>query len=400
MRIIEVAFSGTVGTTNMGPVSADVLELSNRFAERGHEVVLADLVCREPRKLLHRNVRLLELPGTPESKVNFGIQNRISKFTRSWRNAYAFVREFMANADLAQTDIVHFHSPQPAYLAQRLYRARTAFTAHTPLWIREARVHLPIGVLGRFHEATERAVIRRSLVTIGLGDYVADEMPNANVVTIQNGLDFAAWNRVDKAGARNALGIGPRDFVLLFTGRIDYVKGVDVLIEAVERLASSLPNLKLFVIGPLSGSFDTGDACTTPFAAKMIERSQNLPVRFLGFINNQTPEFRQYLAAADVFVLPSRWEPQGMVVLEALAMGTPVIASAVGGIPPMVSDDVGSLFAPGDTGALAARIRETHDNPQRLADMRAAARKRVETCYSWEAVADRYLVEFARALPH
>jgi glycosyltransferase involved in cell wall biosynthesis len=128
----------------------------------------------------------------------------------------------------------------------------------------------------------------------------------------------------------------------------------------------------------------------------MLACAKELPVRFLGFISNRELRFRQYLAAADVFVLPSRSEPQGLVVLEALAMGTPVIGSATGGIPDMVSDEVGYLFPPGIAGALAACIRTAHDDPAGLRVRQAAAREHVLRSYSWDAVADRYLVAFER----
>jgi glycosyltransferase involved in cell wall biosynthesis len=235
-------------------------------------------------------------------------------------------------------------------------------------------------------------------LTIGLGDYMAAAMPNADVVTIPSGLDSGSWSQVDRSSARKALGIAERDFVVLFTGRIAHVKGIDVLLDAVERLAPSTPDLKVLIIGPLSGSFDSRDEHVDPYAREMMELSHGLPVRFLGFINNRDLEFRQYLAAADVFVLPSRVEPQGLVVLESLAMGTPVIGSATGGIPDMVSADVGYLFPPEDAESLAARIKEAHDHPQDLERMRKTARVRVESHFSWDSAADRYLAEFKRVV--
>jgi glycosyltransferase involved in cell wall biosynthesis len=87
-----------------------------------------------------------------------------------------------------------------------------------------------------------------------------------------------------------------------------------------------------------------------------------------------------------------------MVVLEAMAMGTPVIGSATGGIPDMVSPDVGYLFAPGDSRALAARIREANADAETLARMGKNARARVEKLYSWELAASRYLDEFEKVV--
>jgi glycosyltransferase involved in cell wall biosynthesis len=194
------------------------------------------------------------------------------------------------------------------------------------------------------------------------------------------------------------LSIAPKDFVLTFTGRIAHIKGVDVLLSSIRLLASKIPNLKVFIIGSLSGSFDAQDQYVDPYAQAMMDSARGLPVSFLGFISNRDARFRQYIAAADICVVPSRQEPQGLVVLESLALGTPVIASNTGGIPAMVTPDTGHLFTPGDAIALAARIQETFDKPQQLEAMQRAARARVESAFSWDSVADRYLAAFAKTL--
>ena len=388
----------------MGPVSTDILELANRFAERGHEVVLIDVVSRAPRDLLHDKVKLVELAGVAES-VQSGSGNRAERFLRPWSNCYRYVRAFLSRADVAGADIVHFHSHLPAFFAQRLYGVRTAYTAHTPLWALPApRESGARGRAARFsplshlHDLIEKSVIRRSDVAVGLGGYLADAVPGANVATIPNGLDCKNWPRVDRASARTALGLQAEEFVVAFAGRIHQEKGIETLLEAVRLVAPSMPRLNVRILGPLSGSFDSRDEPVTGYARALMSSSQGLPVRFMGFISNWDPEFRSYLAAADVFVLPSRREPQGMVVLEAMAMGTPVIGSATGGIADMISPDVGYLFAPGDARALAARLREANDDAEALARMGRNARARVEKLYSWEHATTRYLDEFEKVV--
>jgi glycosyltransferase involved in cell wall biosynthesis len=407
MRIIEVAVSGTVGTRNMGPVSTDILELSNRFASRGHEVIVADVAGTASRHLLGDGISLVELPGLPESQCAEQSGSRVHRQVTMWSNYYRYVRALASRLDLAGADVVHFHSPQPAFLAQRFHDVQTFYTAHTPLWSLNHTVATTaakgkpaqrLSVMSRFHAWMEREVIRRGSLTVGLGDYVAAAVPDAPVVTIPNGLDLESWDPIDRSSARAALGFGEKDFVVLFTGRIKHVKGVDVLIDAVRTVAPSLPNLKAFLIGPLSGSIDTRDDPVEPYAREVMALALGLPIRFLGFINNRAIEFRQYLAAADVAVVPSRAEPQGLVVLESLAMGTPVIGSATGGIPAMISPDVGYLFPPGDARALAARIKHAHDHAEELDAMRKAARARVESRFSWDHAADCYLAEFERVV--
>jgi D-inositol-3-phosphate glycosyltransferase len=240
--------------------------------------------------------------------------------------------------------------------------------------------------------------IRSSTLTVGLGSDLQAAMPGAAVTTIPNGLDLGSWVPVDRAVARQALNIDPDDFVVTFAGRIPHIKGVDVLLSSIRLLAGKIPKLKVFIIGPLSGSFDCRDRYVDPYAQAMIDSSRALPINFLGFINNRDARFRQFIAAADVSVVPSRQEPQGLVVLESLALGTPVIGSNTGGIASMVTPDTGYLFAPGDAIALAGCLQAAFDKPQQLRAMQRAARARVESAFSWDSVADRYLAAFASIL--
>jgi glycosyltransferase involved in cell wall biosynthesis len=166
--------------------------------------------------------------------------------------------------------------------------------------------------------------------------------------------------------------------------------------QAVRVLAPAMPELRVLIIGPLSGSFDTADEQTGSYARQLVEKSRDLPVRFLGFINNREQRFRQHLAAADVSIVPSLIEPQGLVVLEALAMGVPVIGAVTGGIADMVTPDAGYLFTSGDAMSLAKCISQAHEDRSRLQRMSSVARARVRQHFSWSSVGDRYLDAFAR----
>ena len=391
MRILELALSGTVGTPHMGPVSTVICELSNRFVSRGHKVFLADVPCAIPRALLHPDVRVIELSGLPQSRAGTSSRSKLGSAWQRWRNYFFCLRELASNIDLGGIDVVHLHAPVPAFLLHRMHNVRVFYTAHTPVWSLEKGK-------GSFRAWVERDVIRHSRLTVALGDYLTAAVPDSDMVTIANGLNLDAWTPTDRSHARQALGIDGRDFVALFTGRVVHVKGIDVLVRAVRELAPHIPKLKVFVVGPLSGSFDTRDEKINPYARSVMEAAQGLPVSFTGFINHSDPRLRQYFAAADVFVLPSRHEPQGLVVLESMAMGTPVIGSATGGIPDMVSEDVGYLFPPGDAAALAQCVLTAYSEPEALHRKRAAARTRVAMNYSWETVSDRYLAAFRDAL--
>jgi len=403
MRIIEVATSGTIGTSLMGPVSTVTCELSNRFAARGHDVTLVDFQSEARRVHLHPAIRVVELTPPRARPSSEGAPGRIRELIQTWSRSYRFARYLPGQIDLARADIVHMHSPNLGFLLQRMHSVKGIYTAHTPVWSmpeagKKRRSTLRGKLYSRFVAEVEKKLIRSSALTVGLGSYLQDAMPGSAVTTIPNGLDLQSWTPIDRVAARQALNIGPQDFVLTLTGRIAHIKGVDVLLSAIRLLAGKIPNLKVFVIGSLSGTYDAQDRYVDPYAQAMMDAARGLPVNFLGFINNRDARFRQYIAAADLSVVPSRQEPQGLVVLESLALGTPIIGSNTGGIPAMITPDTGYLFTPGDASALASCIQDAFDKPQQLQAMQRAARARVESAFSWDSVADRYLAAFAKTL--
>ncbi len=119
-------------------------------------------------------------------------------------------------------------------------------------------------------------------------------------------------------------------------------------------------------------------------------------VTFGGFVGQA--DVRDWLQRARLFVLPSLEEGQGVVVLEALACGTPVVASRVGGIPEMVTPEVGQLAAPGDAAGLAQAIWEALAGNVAWAEMSRRARDRAVAEYDWVQVAQRYVRLYAEVL--
>ncbi|MGI9304297.1 MAG: glycosyltransferase, partial [Gammaproteobacteria bacterium] len=156
--------------------------------------------------------------------------------------------------------------------------------------------------------------------------------------------------------------------------------------------------LRVRVIGSLGGSFNRRDH-VTPYAESLLSRAKGLPIEFLGFINNRSDEFKLNVAAADIMVAPSLVEPQGLVVLEALAMGKPVIGSDTGGISEMITGEVGLLFPPADSAALARSIQVLRHDRSRLRALEANCRRYVEANFSWRQAAQSYLRVFAAHQP-
>jgi glycosyltransferase involved in cell wall biosynthesis len=192
---------------------------------------------------------------------------------------------------------------------------------------------------------------------------------------IYNGLEPAGFGRNSEVRlrVRQALAIGESVPVILFAGGLQAHKGADVLLNALGRLpdgeAFARPLTLMAGLGEAGGEFE-----------EVVGRLRlDGGVRFLGFRS----DLADLMAAADLFVLASRWEGCPMAVLEAMAMGLPVIASRVGGVPEMIEDGVSGLLLPaGDALALSRAITHLLGDRALACQLGQAARRRVENCFT------------------
>ncbi|MGI8633143.1 MAG: glycosyltransferase [Solirubrobacterales bacterium] len=160
-----------------------------------------------------------------------------------------------------------------------------------------------------------------------------------------------------------------------YLSRLDEPKEPTLLVEAAARLVSdaAVPPFRVAVVG-------NGDQAAEVDAA-IAEHGMHDTVRRFDFHGDPAPALRAF----DLFVLPTRWEALPLSVLEAMSAGLPTVASAVGGVPELVRDDVtGTLVAPGDAQALAAAVGELVADPQRRERLGAGARQAARTEFGFE----------------
>jgi len=207
--------------------------------------------------------------------------------------------------------------------------------------------------------------------------------PPGRLEIVAPGVEHALFSPGDRRGARRPLGLHPERPVLLFVGRIQPLKGLDVAVRALAHLRRRDP--QLVVVGGASGT--GGDAEVARIRSLVAGLGVDPDVRFV----DPQPHhlLSTYYRAADVCLVPSRSESFGLVALEAAACGTPVVAAAVGGLRTLVEHGRSGFLVEGrDPAVFAAYVDELLDNPALAASMGAAAATRGRG-YTWSTAAAR-----------
>ncbi len=209
------------------------------------------------------------------------------------------------------------------------------------------------------------------------------------VCMVPLGVDLDRFQPGDMAEARRDMRL-PADGVLaLFVGRIDPIKGIDVLTEALARTVRGwgdvTPAPRLVLVG---GALDEAGQPVGDLAVVAAEADRLGVADRIVFLGSRSQEDLATLyQAVDFVVVPSRYESFGLVAIEAMASGTPVIASRAGGLPFSVHDGVaGLLVAPGNVVALTDAMLELARKPRRRAMLAANARQEASR-FSWDTVA-------------
>ena len=218
-------------------------------------------------------------------------------------------------------------------------------------------------------------------------------------VVVSPGVDLDKFQPFPKEAAKAHVGIPIQDKSILFVGRIEPLKGVDTLLQAMaliqQRYPKAVENVDVTIIGGDPWAHDP-DIEMTRLQAMREQLGIHDIVTFIGARDQNELPF--YYAAAEMVVMPSHYESFGMVALEAMASGTPVIASEVGGLAFLVQDGENGFHVPSrDPETLAERIYELLTNKSCRIRLGENAQEHARR-YAWSDIADQMLVVYSQLL--
>ncbi|MCZ4096569.1 glycosyltransferase family 4 protein [Streptomyces sp. SID13666] len=266
-------------------------------------------------------------------------------------------------------DVVHAHGLRAGLLSSLALSGRS-----TPLVVTWHSAVLVEGARARLLRWLERRVVRAAAVVLGASSDLVDRartlgardarlapvaVPVPRVAAPEPHGDAERMRQKTRA----EFGAVDRPLVLA-VGRLEPHKGYDLLLDACRMLADHDPRPLVIVAGEGSRRAALEQRIDT----------ERLPVRLIG----RRADVTELLAAADVVVLPSRWEARALIAQEALHAGVPLVATAVGGIPELVGD-AAELVPYGDPGALARMVARLLDEPERRLALAAAGRAQAAT---------------------
>jgi D-inositol-3-phosphate glycosyltransferase len=369
-----------LGDRETGGMNVYVLELSRELGRLGFEVdIFTRLDGELPRvEQVAANVRLVRLEaGLAAPIAKEAIIDHLPEFAA---NLERFARQ-----QPAPYGLVHSHYWQSGWAGGIL--ARSLGVPHAVMFhtLGEVKNRARISEQEprqRIHH--ERNVVARANAIVTASEherllleryYGADA---GRIHTIPCGIDLELFQPRDPATARQQLGLPAEKTVILWVGRLEKLKGVDILVSAAAQLSNR--EVTLLLVGGDDGAADLRRELEEQAAAEGIGAN----VRFEGAVAHDTLPL--YYSAADVVVVPSYYESFGLVAVEAMACGTPVVASRVGGLVSTVVDGVSGYLIPWRCPEpFAEKLEVLLNNPELRTNFGLAARRSVER-FGWARI--------------
>jgi len=367
-----------------GGLGRHVHALAEAQAARGDDVaVLTQAAPEAPDDQFVNGVHVVRVPHDPPI-VPFD-EAHLLAWVMGMESA--IVRRGIPLLDEFGPHVVHAHDWMMAHAATTLTDAHHGASALVAtIHATEAGRHqgwLPSDLSDSIH-SVEHWLVHRAQRVIVCSQHMRDEIGRLfhlapeRVDVVANGIDLGRWkaSAADIARARDRYaGTGP---LLVFCGRLEWEKGAHTLVDALPRLRRRLPGLRVVIAGRGGAAAD--------LERQVRERRVASLVTFAGWIPER--ELHGLMAAADALVIPSIYEPFGLVALEGAALSSPLVVARTGGLSEFVIDgQTGRIFDPGDPADLARAVTDAVRDPTTSRELAKAARARLRESYRWEILA-------------
>ncbi len=379
---------GQLGGRDTGGMNVYVRELASELGRRGHTV---DIYTKkhsghhEQIMDIGERVRLIHLDTEAQEDIP-----KVAIYA-SLQNMLCGIESFR-KSDMRQYDVIHSH-----YWLSGIMGAQLQMWWHVPHMVMFHTLGIPKNSRGANNDEpelrieTEKEVIRHSDRIIAATDQEQESLISAygasqsHVTVIPCGVNMKLFKPVDMKEARQNLNLYHKNIVL-FVGRFEHLKGLRQLIKAMSLVTGST-DTALIVVG--------GDEHSKEELLQLQRLAQELNIAervcFIGSIEQD--KLPAYYSAADVCVVPSYYESFGMVALESLACGTPVVAADVGGMRQIIRDEtMGYIVPTNDPALLADRISLILTHKKQSSDI--ITRQAAVAGFSWSIIALKILHEY------
>lgn len=243
------------------------------------------------------------------------------------------------------------------------------------------------------------AIFKKCHAIAAISEEIREELriiktPPHRIFTTTNGVDchrFQPGSAEEKLKLREAAGFKADDRIVLFSGRLVHRKGLDTLIKAWPEVTTSAPDTQLVIVGSGRNQPDS-------IEQEMITRVQQLGIKNIHF-RGETTHPAKYLAMADIFAFPSRLEGFPNALMEAMAGGLPTVATTIGGVIDLITDQkTGLLIPPEDHHLLAGQILSLLNNPEKARILGQNGRRLMLEKYSFESICSDYFSLYNRII--
>jgi len=356
-----------------------VSNLSNELVKQGHEVIVITRGGLRAQILEFNKFVVFQLPFLMAYPVHVDIHG-------------LFVKKFIKH--MQNIEILHIHTPLPPPLRNVENTGGVVSTFHSTIYAGSGKLELVdfraiLGrILGILSKRIENAIIQYSDVLTVSSKSVALDL--ARYYNLNPSDIMVLGNAVDNAFLQQGRSFVNRESdTIIYVGRLDYGKGLLDLIDSMKLIVAKRRSSKLVIVGK------------GPLLRRLMSRINKLGLRknveFKGFIAHSKLPF-QY-SCASLFVMPSYYEGMPTAVLEAMACGLPVVATAVHGNVDVVKNGVtGILVRPKEPRELARAILHLLDNPALRLELGSSAQRLVKEEFTWDEVVERALTAYNAAI--